>query len=180
MVDQAPVTAAGAREPTKRPKPIPVKVKDAIRLMVLGRLDDSDCQPLDFIAAARECGIKPDVMRRYLDRPQVRALLMAERRAFRAAICASNEAALLDIRNNAVNAMARIGAIRQLEQMDEADTSARPGAMRQQLPGMTVVLNVGVVPPQPLTVEHDPLVPRSLSPVALDVRPTQPRRPIGG
>jgi hypothetical protein len=54
----------------------------------------SHCRAFTFIEAAHETGIKPDVMRRYLDRPEVRALLLAERRAFRAAICGGNEGAL--------------------------------------------------------------------------------------
>ena len=96
--------------------------------MVYGRLDDPDCTPLDFITAARECGIRPDHMRRYLDRPQVRALLMAERRAFRLVICASNEATLLDVRNNSANGMARLAAVRQLEQLEDTDAGARPSS----------------------------------------------------
>jgi hypothetical protein len=173
MVNHAPLTAAGDRQ--KRPQPVAKNVRDAIKLMVFGRLDDPGCKPLDFIAAARECGIKPDVMRRYLDRPQVRALLMAERRAFRAAICASNEAALLDIRNNAVNAMARIGAIRQLEQMETTDAEVHsPG--RQVLPGLIVQINAVLphVQPAPM-IEHDPTVPEQLSPHVFGVRPVTRR-----
>ncbi|WP_316228636.1 hypothetical protein [Bradyrhizobium sp. SZCCHNR1045] len=166
-----PVTAAGQGQ--KRPQPIPAKVKDALRLMVYGKLDDDECKPLDFIAAAKECDIKPDQMRRYLDRPNVRAFLMAERRAFRAAICAGNEAALLDVRDNAKNGLARIGAVRALEGMEIADAEVHaPG--RQQLPGLTVVLNVPGLPssPQPpaLDVMPDRTIPRPLSPATLDVR----------
>jgi hypothetical protein len=172
-----PLTAAGKREPSRRPQPIPAKVKDVIKLMVFGRFDDPDCQPLDFIAAAKECGIRPDQMRRYLDRPKVRALLMQERRAFRAAICASNEAALLDVRNNSANGMARIAAVRALETLETADAEAH-GPGRQQAPGLVIVLNTGLASPQApaLDVTPDPRIPRPLSPSAVDVRAAWPRR----
>ncbi|WP_315729130.1 hypothetical protein [Bradyrhizobium sp. SZCCHNS2015] len=170
-----PLTATGPGQ--KRPQPIPAKVKDALRLMVYGRLDDEDCQPLDFIAAAKECDVKPDVMRRYLDRPNVRAFLLAERRAFRAAICASNEAALLDVRDHSKNGLARIAAVRQLETMEIADNETHaPG--RQALPGLVVHVTVPVMNgPTPPAIEHDPQLPRPLSPAAVDVWPA-PNRPL--
>jgi hypothetical protein len=101
-----------------RPRPIPAKVREAISLMVYGRLDDPDCRAITFIEAAHETGIKPDVMRRYLDRPEVRTLLLRERRAFRAAICSGNEAALQKVRDTAANGMAVVSAVRALEELD--------------------------------------------------------------
>jgi hypothetical protein len=50
-------------------------VRNAITLMVYSKLDDPDRKPLDFIEAAKLAEIKLDVMRRYLDRAEVRALL---------------------------------------------------------------------------------------------------------
>jgi len=152
-MDDRPLTAAGALT-RRRPPAIPAKVRAALKLMVYG--NDENCTPLDFISAARECGIRPDQMRRYLDRGNVRALLMQERRAFRAAICASNEFALLDVRNNSANGVARIQAVRCLEQLDEADTSTRPGT--QQGPGVIVVINTPTSPvPQAEIVEVNPI-----------------------
>jgi hypothetical protein len=86
--------------------------------MVRGRDDDADCKPLDFIAAAKLAGIKPELLRRYLDRPAVRSFLLSERRTFRATICAANEAALRDVRDRAANSMARVASVRALEQLD--------------------------------------------------------------
>jgi hypothetical protein len=160
-----PLTAAGSREPATRPQPIPAKVRAAIKLMVYGRMDDPDCTPLDFIVAARESGIRPDQMRRYLDRPQIRSLLLAERRAFRTAICASNEATLLDVRNNAANSMARIAAVRALEQLEETDT----GAKTTSAPGITIKIIQGPASPPP-TVDVTP---------PMDQRPVeQPNDPV--
>jgi hypothetical protein len=112
-----PLLSSASRE-LKRPQPIPVQVRQALILMVYGHPDDPDCRSLTFIEAARETGMKPDVMRRYLDRTEVRALLLRERRAFRAAICAGNEAALQKVRDTAVNGMAVVGAVRALEDLD--------------------------------------------------------------
>jgi hypothetical protein len=139
---------------------MPPKLREAIGLMVYGHPDDSDCRALTFIEAAHETGIKPDVMRRYLDRPDVRALLLSERRAFRAAICGGNEGALLRVRETAHNGMAVVAAVRALEELE----TPRHG------PGVSVTVNnataVGFKPgyvvrlrnydkPAPALPEHD-------------------------
>ena len=112
-----PLTSSAGRE-MKRPRPIPPKLREAIGLMVYGHLEDPDCRAFTFIEAAHQMGIKPDVMRRYLDRPEVRALLLAERRAFRTAICGGNKGALLRVRETARNGMAVVAAVRALEELE--------------------------------------------------------------
>jgi hypothetical protein len=102
--------------------------------MVYGHPDDPDCRAFTFIEAAHETGIKPDVMRRYLDRPEVRALLLAERRAFRTAVCSGNENALLRVRETAQNAMAVVAAVRALEELEAP----------RQPPGVSVTVNSAV------------------------------------
>jgi len=155
MPDNPPLSAAGAREPEKRPRPIPRAVRDAINLMVFGKMDDADCAPLDFIEAAKLSGIKPDVMRRYLDRPSVRALLRAERRAFRDAICAGNELALRKVRDQSRNGMASIAAVRALEQLDEQD-HGRPGDSDKQMPGLTIIIEQPQHPAPVTTIDVTP------------------------
>jgi hypothetical protein len=93
--------------------------------MVCGRPEDPGGKPLDFIEAGKLAGIKPDVARRYLDRPDVIALLRAERRAFREAVCAGNESGLRKVRDTSENGMAVIGAVRALEQIGEDDEQHR-------------------------------------------------------
>jgi len=123
-----PLTSAGSRE-LERPRPISLRVRAAVRLMVYGRLDDSDCKPLSFIEAAKIAGIAPDVMRRYLDRADVRALLLRERRAFRVALCAGNEGALARVRDKSENSMAVVASVRALEQLDvEGEARSAGGA----------------------------------------------------
>jgi hypothetical protein len=124
MPTNPPLTASGSRE-LKRLRPIPRPVRTAITLMVYGKIEDPDCAPLDFITAAKLSGIKPDVMRRWLDRAEVRALLRSERRAFREAICAGNEAALQRVRDKSANGMVTVAAVRALEQIDEAEPHRR-------------------------------------------------------
>jgi hypothetical protein len=142
-----PLRASGSRE-LKRPRPIPRSVRDAITLMVYGKIEDPDCAPVDFITAAKLSGIKPDVMRRWLDRAPVRALLRSERRAFREAICAGNEAALQRVRDKSANGMVTVAAVRALEQIDEAEPHRRSV---QESPHLTIrIVNVAPVPAPPV------------------------------
>jgi hypothetical protein len=162
MPTNPPLRAAGPRDPRKQPRRVPQAVKTAILLMVYGDPDDPDCAVLDFIEAGRRAGIKPDVMRRYLDRSEVRSMLRAERQAFRAAICAGNEGALQRIRDKSENAMAQLGAIKVLESID-ADSNARP----QQ--NITPHVTIRIVQPNPTppmidvspgrTIEQHPALP---------------------
>ena len=130
----SPLASAGDRDPRKRARPIPRPVRDAITLMVFN-VDDPDCAPLNFIEAAKLADIV-NLMRRYLDRADVRALLRSERRAFRDAICAGNEGALQRIRNTSPNGMAVIASVRALEGLEAAEAAARP--LGDQTPGITI------------------------------------------
>ncbi|MGD0563489.1 MAG: hypothetical protein ABSA66_10385 [Roseiarcus sp.] len=146
-----PLTAAGSRE-LKRPRPISPKVREAVRLMVYGQLDDPDCKPLSFIEAAKIAGVAPDVMRRYLDRPDVRALLLRERRAFRAALCAGNEGALARVRDKSENGMAIVASVRALEQLEGESTER--GGPGSTTPGITImVLGNARQEAPPMTIE---------------------------
>jgi hypothetical protein len=159
-----PLTSSAGRE-MKRPRPIPPKLREAVGLMVYGHPDDPDCRAFTFIEAAYETGIKPDVMRRYLDRPEVRALLLSERRAFRAAICGGNEGALLRVRETAQNGMAVVAAVRALEELE----TPRDGR------GVNVTVNtaVGLAPIKPGYVVR---LPSDLMPT-LPAGETPPRSP---
>ncbi len=115
----------------KRPRPIPKAVRDAVRLMIYGKPDDPDGRPLTFLETAPVVGVKPDTLRRYLDKPTVISLLLRERKAFRHEICAANEASLKGLRDHAQNSMARIAAIRLLEEMNGDDGVHAPGESTQ-------------------------------------------------
>lgn len=145
MPTNPPLLASGSRD-LKRPRPIPKQVRDAIKLMVWGKLDDPDCSPVGFIEAAKIVDIKPDVMRRYLDRSDVRGLLLGERRAFRAAVCSSNELALRRVRDTSPNGMATVAAVRALEELD-TEQSARHSNGQATVPGLCIVIAVPPLPP---------------------------------
>jgi hypothetical protein len=132
----APITASGSREPAK-PRPIPLKVRRMVEIMVRGRPDDPDCVPLSFIEAAKIAGVAGDVARRWLDRGSVRALLRSERASFRAALCASNEAHLARLRSSSPNSMVRLHSIKALEQIEEQAESQHAG---RAVPGLVVVV----------------------------------------
>jgi hypothetical protein len=158
MPSNAPVTASGTRE-LKRPRPIPRTVRDVIALMVFGAVDDPDSKPVAWIDAAKTVGIKPDVMRRYFDRADVRALLRSERRAFREMVCSGNEGALQRIRDKSSNGMAVVASVRALEQI-EAEAEQRPAG--NQTPGVTIVIRAAPSAPieqapRPLTIEARPV-----------------------
>jgi hypothetical protein len=155
MPTNPPLTASGSRE-LKRPRPIPARIRTAVTLMVYGRLADETCTPVDFVEAARIVGLKPDQMRRWLDRGEVRALLRNERKAFRAAVCAGNKLALQRVRDKSLNHMATVAAVRQLQAIDEEDPHGR-GA-QDSSPFMTIrIITPPATAPSPVTIEAEPI-----------------------
>lgn len=156
------LNSSGSRD-LKRPRPIPKAVKDMIRLMVRGLVDDPNSKPLTFIEAGRIAGLRPDIARRWLDRPNVIASLRVERRVYREALCAANEGALARIRDTSENGMAVIGSVRTLEQMNEEDV-ARSSRGIPMAPGFLIVI----------TDRH----PQQSDPPMVDVTPTP--APVGG
>jgi hypothetical protein len=177
MPDNPPLAAAGPRDPEERPRPIPKAVRLAVALMVAGKRDDPDCAPLSFIEAAKLAGIKPDVMRRYLDRTNVRALLRSERRTFREAICAGNEGALRRVRDKSANGMVVVASVRALEQLGDVDA----GYLRNPNPPavqINIVTNAIAVAPEPTSPSPARLLP-SFEPPTVDVKPG-PQRDAAG
>jgi hypothetical protein len=130
-----PLASTSPRSPSLRPRPIPAAVRSACQAMVH--------DGIGFIDAAKANGLKPDTMRRWLHRPEVVGLLRRERAAFRAAVCAANEAVLASIRDEREgNQMARVHAIRTLEGLDAEAGSRQPGAVT---PGVTI----NIIPASP-------------------------------
>ena len=119
----ATVGASGARSPD-RPRRIPQAVKASCLRTVH--------EAVDFIAAAKANGLRPDTLRRWLHDPAVVGLIRRERAAFRLAICSANERVLADIRDKGENAMARVRAVQVLEGI-ELHIRSRP--MMRSKPG---------------------------------------------
>jgi ribosomal protein L18 len=105
-----------------RAAPIPAKVKVAILAMIHGVAPD-------FIAAARTQGLRPDTLRRWLHEPRCVALVRKERAAYRLSICAGNEHALAQIRDEVGgNSMAKVRSIQLLEAIEDAQVGNKPAA----------------------------------------------------
>jgi hypothetical protein len=90
---------------------------------------------------------------------------------------------LRDIRNNAANAMARIGAIRQLEQMEEIATGgggyggpkAGWAIDLREMPPAGIVVHINCPPeprpPEPINITPDRTIPTTTSPHAFGLQP---------
>jgi hypothetical protein len=147
----APFAASGPRSPTKRPRGIPPSVRAACLKLVWD--DDEQC---DLVVAARASGLRPDTLRRWLLRPEVVGLVLRERAAKRLALCARNETVLAQIRDRGGNEMARVNAVKALEQLDEQAPSSRAA----NLPTPGIVLKIVSVTPQPAPIDITPRQPQ--------------------
>jgi hypothetical protein len=158
MPISAPVAASGSRSSAKPQHRIPQSVKAACLLMIE--------EGADFITAAKASNLKPDTMRRWLHRPEVISFLRRERAAFREAICSANDRVLAQIRDKTDgNAMARVHAVRTLEDMAAEEGTGGRSLDPKAQPGIVIrVLSVQApstppVPldrtPPPLTIDHD-------------------------
>jgi hypothetical protein len=173
-----PITASGSRSPEK-PRAVPKHVRRMITLMVRGAPDDCDCAPMSFIEAARLCDIRPDIARKWLDRPEVRRVLLAERRVFRDILNAGNEAALAKVRDTSKNGMSVVASVRALEDLAEVDQVRASHGPPQLQPGLIVVIEKAPTMPAPVpTIDITPAVDRApeLEPAASPARLHPPRR----
>jgi hypothetical protein len=164
MPANPPLSAAGPRDPDRRPRPLPKNVKAAIVLLVRGDPAEPD-KVFDFIEAGKRNGVAPDIMRRWLDRVEVRKFLRAERQAWRAAICAGNESALKRVRDTWANGMVTVHAVRTLESIEDADRHHE--AARTRSPGFVIIVGGSALPigqPAPRVID---VVPQG----AVDERP---------
>jgi hypothetical protein len=159
MPTSQPICASGSHE-VRRPKPIPVKVREACLAMIYGRPDDDNAVPLDFVAAARFVGIRPNILRKWLHKPAVMALIRRERAAYRVACCAANEYRLKKVADTSANGMAIIGACNALEGLDADNSPHRQ--IEPVSPHITIVIRQPDVAPAPAmqTIEHTPQLER--------------------
>jgi hypothetical protein len=141
--------AASSREPKERDRKIPPRVRRACELMIeLG---------IDRVAAAKQVGLQPDSLRRWLHQRSVLAFLRQGHDNHLATLCAANPMKLAMIRDTSPNWTSRVQAIRTMEGMgEEVSSLRRPG---EQTPG--VVLNIVTVaaPAQPIdTPRPSPII----------------------
>jgi hypothetical protein len=124
----------------------------------------------EFVAAGKLAGISPDHARRWLDKPAVRALLRAERRTYREALCAGNEHALRKVRDQSENAMAVCAAVRTLENIAVEAEARSPS--QQERPGLVVIIQQ----PSPVALQPVRTIDAALPP-AIDEPASVPREP---
>jgi hypothetical protein len=117
MPTNYPVAASGERPP-KRARPLSAGVKAAVNALVWGVEGDDGRSPVTLGEAAAEGAMRPDTLRRYLHRLDVRALIADEKKAFLAWATSANARALMDIRDTSANDAARVRAVLALEELE--------------------------------------------------------------
>jgi hypothetical protein len=132
-----PVTPSPAPKASKSLRPTG-RLKQALDLMVFGpETGELAGCALAMDAAAREVGLTTRAIRLALDKPYVRQYINAQKHVFRTSASAQNISALVRLRDNSGNAMAQLGAIKTLEQLDDEQG---PGSAPQQRAGMVIVV----------------------------------------
>jgi hypothetical protein len=115
----------------KRQPAIPAKVKTALHHLF------GDPRS-DLAAAAKAAGITTYRLREAMKRADVRAWAYREKQALVDAICAQNPLALKAIRDSSRNDMAKVAAIKTLEQI--GDDEAEPRRLSAPAPGLVIVI----------------------------------------
>jgi hypothetical protein len=135
--------AASSREPKERPREIPPGVRRACQLMVE--------QGLDRVAAAKQVGMRPDTLRRWLHDRSVLAFLRQAHDDHLAILCAANPTKLAEIRDSSPNWTSRVQAVRTMQGMGE-DTVQRSTDLANQ---RGVTLRIITIAPQPQSAPID-------------------------
>ena len=112
------------------------RLRDALRLMVWERMRDNEaaCQAGITVTALRDALRKPHVLGWY--REQLQVLRARERPA--------NIHALVDVRDQQINQMARVQAVKALEQLD---TEHQTTGSKAHSPGFVVIVQAHAVQP---------------------------------
>ncbi|HWL06443.1 MAG TPA: hypothetical protein VNQ99_16170 [Xanthobacteraceae bacterium] len=117
------------------------RLKQAIDLMVWQNLTDNE--------AAVKVRMTVQAIRYALKRPHVVRYLREQREVMHTRELARNSHTLVDIRDNSKNAMARVAAVRELEQRHDEDAKA-PAAART--PGIVIQI-IAAEPASPRVIE---------------------------
>jgi hypothetical protein len=115
---------------------------------------------LDLVAASEQHGLRAATLRTWLHRPEIVALVRAERKAYRLAISCGTERALVEVRDNREgNQMARVAAAKAIIDIDQ-DEYGRPAGERVS-PGITLKFVTYQAPQPELPI-------RDVTPVKID------------
>jgi hypothetical protein len=132
---------APQRQPLER---ITGKVRAAIDAMVWSGLPRSK--------AAEAAGISEHGLYKALRKPPVRAHYLRELEVLRTSERARNIHTLAEVRDQTTNQMARVQAVKALEQLDD-QPQARQG-MQASVPGLVIVVNQSAPNPANPLIEH--------------------------
>jgi hypothetical protein len=119
------------RQPLTRAKRISPALKQALDLMVWGGKTDND--------AAVEIGMTIQNIRFALKEPHVRSYYRGQLQVLRERESSRNIHALIEVRDQKNNQMARVQAVRAIEQLTDEQQA---GTSKQSLPGLVVQINV--------------------------------------
>ena len=123
-------TTLAAREDAKQ-RAVTGKVKAAVEAMVWQGLQRRD--------AAQAAGLAEHSLYQALRRPPVRAYYLSLLDVLRTSERARNIHALVEVRDQQTNQMARVGAVKALEQLED-DAHQRLGTVAHALPGLVIVV----------------------------------------
>jgi hypothetical protein len=155
-----PIAAAGERLP-KHARPLGASLKAAARLLVWGFPDGDGHRPATLVEAAAAGSMRPDTLRRYLRRPDMRALIASERKALLAWAMGANPQALMSIRDTSLNDAARVRAALALEEIGEprqgsgvtVNVSQQTIAGVAIRPGYVIRMPAEIAPPEAFPAE---------------------------
>ena len=154
MPSTPPLTAAGPRDARKKER-----ARAAARAPVdpaygVWQAVRSGQHAARFYRGCVHVGMKPDVARRWLDRPQV-PLVAVLGKASEGQCVPATQGALKRVRDTSENGMTVCAAVRSLEQLNEAEDVRSSG--RQQLPGLTIIIQNTPLRAEPLDVTPLPV-----------------------
>jgi len=131
MTDTALTTTARQAITPKANKP-PLRVKGKLRIALKAIVWEGQ----DIADAARTAGMTGHAVRCALDRPHVLAFIRNEREVLRAYVSAQNIHHARNLRNTSDNDMAKLGAMKLIEQLGTESVARSAGSLT--LPGLTI------------------------------------------
>jgi hypothetical protein len=169
MHGTTPQILATSSQKPKKSTPLPSEVKRQIRYAVRG--DPATGEKLDVIQAGKAAGMSPERARAWAFHPQFKPALIAERKQYLVEIAASNELTLERLRDSSKNEMARLGAVKQIEEMAADAGGARQGSETQSSPFVINIISRPAAAPA-VTIDAHPIMPH-------EPQHRFPDRPIG-
>lgn len=109
----------------------PMRVDGKLRKACMALVHDG----LGWKEAAERAGFRPSSMLSALERPHVKAFIKQQRDVLRSSMCGRNILVLAEVRDQTDNQMARVQAVKALEQLEDQQVARGPAAA---MPGLTI------------------------------------------